>query len=81
MAQQMYRQCRLEKRRADGALLIRTSWLPEPYCAMGAILKLKNEDGTWDDGWSVVSVSEPKNGKFVEMRSRDYLKTRKASDI
>ena len=28
-------------------------WLPKEFCKVGLVVKLKNDDGTWDDGWKV----------------------------
>jgi hypothetical protein len=75
-----YRQCHLQKKDGD-ALWEQTSWIPEPYCVVGKVVKLKDANGNWEDGWKVVSASEPKPAKFIEGHERDYLKNRKASDI
>jgi hypothetical protein len=48
---------------------------------VGKVVKLKDANGNWEDGWKVVSASEPKPAKFIEGHERDYLKNRKASDI
>lgn len=45
----MYRQCRLENK--DGRQTI--SWLPEKFSKQDQIIKLKNDDGSWDNGWKV----------------------------
>lgn len=50
-----YRQCRLVKRVPDGELA-QVSWLPEPYASAGRVVKLRDDDGAWDDGWVVVSA-------------------------
>lgn len=57
-----YRQCRLVKKIKDGRA-ITVSWIPEPYCVADKVLKLKNEDDTWDDGWVVESASEQRVAK------------------
>ena len=74
-----YRQCILEKQLPVGYAQ-QVSWIPEPFCVTGKILKLKVDD-TWDDGWKVTSVSDKVSAKMVERHERDYLKTRKNSDI
>ena len=56
MAKQVfYRQCRLVKRIEGGELGL-VSWLPEPFAAPGRIVKLREGDGSWDDGWVVVGA-------------------------
>ncbi|HJZ59259.1 MAG TPA: hypothetical protein VKE74_30220 [Gemmataceae bacterium] len=47
-----YRQCRLVKRTATGELA-QVSWLPEPYASAGRVVKIREPDGSWDDGWVV----------------------------
>jgi hypothetical protein len=77
-----YRQCTLRKKSEKG-YLEQVSWIPEPFCVEGKVLKLR-EEGTenWDDGWVVYGKpSEPLEAEKVEQNSRTYLKTRKASDI
>jgi hypothetical protein len=46
-----YRQCQLQKGHA-----FQTSWLPEPFAAQGRVLRLRDADGTWDNGWVVIRV-------------------------
>ncbi len=54
MAKQVfYRQCQLVKRIENGELQL-VSWMPEPYATAGRVLKLRDADGAWDDGWVVV---------------------------
>ena len=61
---------------------IRTvTWLPSRFAKIGDFVELKNKDGTWTDGWKVISAgSQMKTSSLVE-RSQDYKRTRKASDI
>jgi hypothetical protein len=56
MAKQVfYRQCRLVKRVENGEFVL-VSWLPEPHAATGRMVKLRNDDGSWNDGWEVVGA-------------------------
>jgi len=66
-----YVQCIMEK-----GNLQQTSWVPEKFAKMDKFLRLKD-----DDGWKVISVGAKSEKKYVEDRSQDYKKTRKASDI
>lgn len=75
-----YRQCRLRKKTPDGYMET-TSWIPEPFCKVGKVLKLKNDDGEWVDGWVVDMASDPKPAEWVEAHERDFKKNRKYSDI
>ena len=47
-----YRQCRLIKRTLVGQL-IQLSWIPEPHATVGKMVRLREEDGSWNDGWLV----------------------------
>lgn len=74
----LYRQCWLCK--DDNTWMV--SWLPKRFAKVGHTLKLKGSDGVWVDGWVVFTVGTiDLTDSQVQMRSRDYLKTRKASDI
>ena len=33
-----------------------TAWIPKQFAELNRILKFKLSDGTWDDGWKVVST-------------------------
>jgi hypothetical protein len=58
MAKQVfYRQCRLVKR-VEGGELVLVSWIPEPYASAGRAVKLRDDDGAWDDGWVVRCAGE-----------------------
>jgi hypothetical protein len=46
-----YRQCLLKK-----GTLVTTSWIPEKFAVLGKVLKLKDDDGSWDNGWVVEAV-------------------------
>jgi hypothetical protein len=46
-----YRQCRLQKENSQ-----QMSWIPEEFAEVNKVLKLRNEDGEWDNGWTVTSV-------------------------
>ena len=76
-----YRQCHLKKK--DGThVWEQVSWIPEPYCVVGKVLKLRDSDGNWDDGWKVVSAgSHVQSEQEVNTNSRQHLKHRLATDI
>lgn len=60
---EIYRQCRLVKRLRDGQS-VQMSYLPEEFAREGRIVKLRNEQGDWDDGWVISLVGR-------EMKSED----------
>ncbi len=72
-----YKQCRLKRRNASTV-----TWLPEKFAVAGRFVKLKEEDGSWSDGWQVEEVGPVRmEERYVVANSRDHLKTREASDI
>jgi hypothetical protein len=59
------------------------AWIEAKLAVQGKVVKIKQEDGTWDEGW-IVSEAFPNvvlDSKVVNERSQDYKKTRVASDI
>ena len=58
-----------------------TCYIPEEYAIQYKTLQIKQEDGTWEDGWIVSNVFNKLPSAIVRERSQDYKKTRKASDI
>lgn len=72
----LFRQCLLRKE--DRVL---TTWIPDSFASVGKLLKLKNDNGEWDDGWKVVETYNRVSEKEVIDNSRDFMRQRKASDI
>jgi hypothetical protein len=58
-----------------------TSWIPKRYAVVGRFIKLKSEDGSWEDGWKVHQTHTELPTKMVLEREQDYRQTRKASDV
>ena len=52
------RQCRLEKPIESGGQRMMVTWLPEKFAKVNDIVKLKNEDDEWIDGWKIVTVGD-----------------------
>lgn len=59
------------------------AWIPEKFAILDKFIKIKNDDGSWQDGWKVVGVGDKvvKTAKEADEQSQLYKKTRKASDI
>lgn len=66
-----YRQCHLKKGNTH-----QTSWIPEQFAVVNKVLKLR-EDGVWDDGWVVQTVSETRLDETPDWRKdiRGHRKT------
>jgi len=61
--------------------LVDTAWIPEACAKVGKYIKIKRENGSWDDGWEVVEVYSKKSIEYLDSKERDYLKQRNASDV
>jgi hypothetical protein len=79
---EMFKQCELTKP-MDGGLARMISWIPAGIAIVDAVVALKDsESGERTAGWRVANVTEPAVPlKLLERQSRDYLRTRKASDV
>ena len=71
-----YRQCFLQKESQST-----TSWIPEQFAHLGNVIKLKNKNDGWDDGWKVVGIGIRQAEDLVLDNSQDYKRQRAASDI
>ena len=72
-----YKQCTL--RRGSGYTV---SWLPERFAVPQKYLKLKNENGSWEDGWRVSSIGSQRwDAAYLNERSQDFKHQREASDV
>lgn len=75
------KQCRLERKIETGTR-VTYSWIDAKKAFVGNTIQLKQRDGTWSDPWTVVSASSDKMPyDEANERSRDYTRTRKASDV
>ena len=71
-----FKQCRLvncEK--------VQTAWIPEQYAHVGRLVRLKDDDGRWDDHWLVCEVGMRQSGEYVLEHEQDYKTQADASDI
>lgn len=66
-----YKQCVLIKKISTGEIKT-NSWIPEKFAKVGWTLELKQKDGSWVDGWDVVSASgESVEGHLVENQAHN----------
>lgn len=83
MAQEkMFKRAELSRPVEDGVEKMQ-SWIPSDIAIVGATVRLKdNETGIWTENWKVDSATLPEVPESILVkRSRDYKKTRLASDI
>ena len=78
----MFIQAQLSKP-VEGGTAYMTSWIPQRIAVVGATVRLKDpETGQWTEGWRVDTASGPAYPEGLLMkRSRDWTRTRAASDI
>lgn len=75
-----YRQCTLHKQ-CDNGITTTVSYIPTQFAVEGSILKLKQDDDSWDDGWRVVRAGKEIDAEYVEKNEMNYRRQRQASDI
>jgi hypothetical protein len=81
MAKQTYRQCRLTKPIAGG-VRVQVSWIPSRHAVVGKMIRIRDDEGAWDDGWLVESAwATEVSEEEVNRLSRLYTRNRKATDI
>jgi uncharacterized protein Veg len=57
------------------------SFIPTKVAQVGNVVSLKDDEGRWTHGWRVGAIYTTMPSADVGERSRDYTRTRKASDI
>lgn len=73
----LYRQCRF-KNTVDGRVTV--GWIEANAAKVGNTMQLKLEEEL-EDNWQVLEVGASMLGEELQERQRDYLNTRKASDV
>jgi hypothetical protein len=76
-----YTQCLLIKHIFNNGIFRTIAWIPSKYAKPYKILKLKDDNNKWQEGWEVVECYSEHDKKFVEYHERDFAKQRDASDI
>lgn len=74
-----YAQCSMERKVSTGVQQ-HVAWIPNEFAVVGKYIRIKFEE-TWIDGWLVTGVGAKKDWLYLELKSRDHLRQRKASDI
>lgn len=72
----MYTQCQLKK--GDR---IHFAWIPSKLAIKGNYVKIKDNNGDWDDGWLVEATYQSKEDYLVKIDSDAYRHQRSMSDI
>lgn len=68
MGNNKYKQCKLEKK-VGVSTHTQVSFIPKEFAVLGRVIKLKQDDDTWDDGWKVVSVGSEESDA-IDYRKR-----------
>jgi hypothetical protein len=53
-----YRQCRVRRSQGSGTYSEQVPYLPEAYCTRRRVLRLRDADGNWTDGWVINDSGE-----------------------
>lgn len=61
----LYAQCKLEKTISATSKAEQTSFIPYKFAIVNNVLKLKDDNGDWDDGWVVTSVGKPVDEAYL----------------
>ena len=70
-----HKQCKLQ--RGD---TVTVSWIPAKFAVKGKYLKLKDEDGNWENGWQVKEVWGARCSLSVIQASEFYKSHRNGTD-
>jgi hypothetical protein len=52
----IYRQCGLVRDLGNDVLASQVSFIPAKFAKKNVVVKLKDDNGEWEDGWKVVTV-------------------------
>lgn len=69
-----YRQCRLVKQ-VGASQCVQVSWIPDPFARVGRVLRLRDADKVWDNGWVVQTAGST---RFAEADVPDFHEISKA---
>jgi hypothetical protein len=75
-----YRQCLLQKRLANSRVEM-TTFLPREFAVVGSVVKLRQDDDSWEDGWHVMHAGQLLPAAAVESDEMLYRRARKNSDM
>ena len=69
-----YRQCRLVRPVPTGEHVV-VSWIPDRFAERDRVVKLKDDGGSWSDGWVVTAVG---SNRLATNQLPDFHELRKA---
>lgn len=72
-----FRQCDLRWEICPGVFRCQTAWIPEKVASVGAIVRLKDEEGLW----MVTAVYGRQQETKLRAAQHDYANQRKVSDV
>lgn len=73
-----YCQCTLEKTEGSKILKI-VSYIPQKYSKINAVVKIKNENGEWENGYVVKAVGEAIEEDLLPDRHEEIKAHRRAT--
>lgn len=72
---EMHVQCKLRR-----GTLTTVSWIPSRYAKKGTYLKLKDDDGVWENGWEVIETWGKEKSTDVLARAEFHKTHRDGTD-
>lgn len=76
MQTEMHTQVRMER---NGS--IQVAFIPSKFAERGRRVRLKQDGGTWEDGWVVVATYSSLPSATVAKNERNYMSHRRGTDI
>jgi hypothetical protein len=47
------------------------TWIPAEYAKYNKVIKLKQPDGTWEDGWKVIEIGSAQDQTILEKQHQE----------
>ena len=76
MKKELYTQCKMKK---DNTW--HTAWIPKKMAVKNKIIKIKQNDGRWEDGWEIVEVFGEALYDDLNIQSQEHKTHREVTDI
>ena len=76
-----YKQYDMRKEIRKGHNVVTISWIPETFAKKNKILRLKNEDGKWINGWIVEKVGGIIKNEEVKVIENVHRHQRDVNDV
>ena len=76
MRKEWYAQCKMKK---DNVWY--TAWIPKKMAVKNKIIKIRHDDGIWENGWKIMEVYGQETYEDLNSQSQEYKTHREVTDI